>query len=95
MRKKIKQLDFTDVEENWVSHSIEGYYCLETEVRQLEYEHNELLGKTEDLERKLKIAVDSLRSIEKTVIVSNLTDDEAQIIVVKTQEALDQIKGES
>ncbi|MCP4393153.1 MAG: hypothetical protein GY804_02640 [Alphaproteobacteria bacterium] len=65
-------------------------------VRDLSIEHNELLGKTEDLERKLKIAVEVLREIR-----DNFDCDEDAHKYNTTcrscfaSEALDQIKGES
>ncbi len=96
MRKKIKQLDFTDVEENWVSHSIEGYYCLETEVRQLEDEHNELLGKTEELERKLKIAEEALKKSREDINwMLNSQKFLNPFVFDYIEKALKQIKGES
>ncbi len=69
--------------------------CRATEVRQLEAEHNELLGKTEELERKLKIAEEALKQIEKALIVSSIEDDEAIEIIAIKDKALKQIKRES
>ncbi len=81
------------LERYWV-RELSTSMCTSGHVGQLEDEHNELLGKTEELERKLKIAEEALKQIEKALIVSSIEDDEAIEIIAIKDTALKQIKGE-
>ncbi len=81
------------LERYWV-RELSTSMCTSGHVGQLEDEHNELLGKTEELERKLKIAEEALKQIEKALIISSIEDDEAIEIIAIKDKALKQMRGD-
>ncbi|MCP4394591.1 MAG: hypothetical protein GY804_10040 [Alphaproteobacteria bacterium] len=80
MRKEIKELNYAEIEEVYLTLTPEKYYCLESKVRKLESDYTEL-------EKKLKIAEEALTDI--------IANDNTGMRKYKIRKALKQIKGES
>ncbi len=83
------------LERYWV-RELSTSMCTSGHVGQLEDEHNELLGKTEELERKLKIAEEALKKSREDINwMLNSQKFLNPFVFDYIEKALKQIKGES